>query len=96
MRSKVDLPHPDGPTSTTNSPSPMLTVTPWMTSSAPNAFVTSRIATEAMRFLRQSGLVFVPCHIVWAGPCLPICGFDFAPPSEAAPAQVAQLAKLPR
>src|SRR5215831_16702754 len=48
MRSRVDLPHPDGPTSTTNSPSSMRTSTPWMTSIAPKAFLTSRIATEAM------------------------------------------------
>ena len=48
MRSSVDLPQPDGPTSTTNSPSPMPTSTPWMTSVAPKALRTSRIATEAI------------------------------------------------
>src|SRR5262249_26266391 len=53
MRSSVDLPHPDGPTSTTNSPSSMRTSTPWMTSSAPKAFLTSRIATEAMDSSRR-------------------------------------------
>jgi hypothetical protein len=31
MRSSVDLPQPDGPTSTQNSPSSMPTSTPWMT-----------------------------------------------------------------
>ena len=51
IRSRVDLPQPDGPTRTTNSPSSITTSTPWMTSMAPNAFLTSRIATEAMRFL---------------------------------------------
>src|SRR5262249_61126299 len=55
MRSRVDLPHPDGPTSTTNSPSSMRTSTPWMTSIAPKAFLTSRIATEAMELLPSRG-----------------------------------------
>jgi hypothetical protein len=31
MRSSVDLPQPDGPTSTTNSPSLMSKPMPWMT-----------------------------------------------------------------
>ena len=31
MRSSVDLPHPEGPTTTTNSPSPISALTPWMT-----------------------------------------------------------------
>ena len=48
MRNSVDLPQPEGPTSTTNSPSPMFTSTPWMTSVAPKALRTSRIATDAM------------------------------------------------
>ena len=48
IRSKVDLPQPDGPTSTTNSPSPIEMSTPWMTSVAPKALRTSRIATEAI------------------------------------------------
>src|SRR5262249_43664670 len=52
MRSRVDLPHPDGPTSTTNSPSSIRTLTPWITSLAPKALRTSRIATEAMHSSR--------------------------------------------
>jgi hypothetical protein len=48
IRSKVDLPQPEGPTSTTNSPSRMEMSTPWMTAVAPNALRTSRIATEAI------------------------------------------------
>src|SRR5512143_351996 len=48
IRSKVDLPQPDGPTSTTNSPSRIEISTPWMTAVAPKAFRTSRIATEAI------------------------------------------------
>ena len=51
MRSSVDLPHPDGPTRITNSPSWMSTDTPWMTCVAPKAFRTSLISTEAMPFL---------------------------------------------
>ena len=46
--SKVDLPQPDGPTSTTNSPSAMSTLTPCRICTAPNAFDTSRIATCAI------------------------------------------------
>src|SRR5215207_2932199 len=53
IRRSVDLPHPDGPTSTTNSPSPMATLTPWMTSTVPKAFRTSRIATGAIQSSRS-------------------------------------------
>ncbi len=35
MRSSVDLPQPEGPTITTNSPSPMSTSMPWITLTAP-------------------------------------------------------------
>ena len=49
MRSSVDLPQPEGPTSTTNSPSPMSMSTPWITSVAPKDFRTSQIATDAIR-----------------------------------------------
>ena len=35
IRSSVDLPQPDGPTSTANSPSSMSTSTPWMTWTVP-------------------------------------------------------------
>ena len=34
IRSSVDLPQPDGPTMTTNSPSAMSALTPWMTAFA--------------------------------------------------------------
>ena len=51
MRSSVDLPQPEGPTSTTNSPSSMVISTPWITCVAPNAFLTSRIPTDAIRIL---------------------------------------------
>ena len=40
MRSSVDLPQPDGPTSTTNSPSAMSKLMPWMTFVLPKDFST--------------------------------------------------------
>ena len=39
-RRSVDLPQPDGPTKTANSPSSMSRSTPLMTLTAPNAFLT--------------------------------------------------------
>ena len=35
IRSKVDLPQPDGPTKTQNSPESTFKSTPWMTSTSP-------------------------------------------------------------
>src|SRR4029077_3140047 len=46
IRSKVDLPQPEGPTSTTNSPSSIGIETPCKTSKLPNDFRTSRICTD--------------------------------------------------
>src|SRR5690349_3510852 len=46
MRSRVDLPQPEGPTKTTNSPSSIGIDTPCRTSKAPNDFRTSRICTD--------------------------------------------------
>src|SRR3954471_133047 len=46
MRSRVDLPQPEGPTSTTNSPSSIGMVTPCRTSNPPNDLRTSRICTD--------------------------------------------------
>src|SRR5271169_2615912 len=46
IRSKVDLPQPEGPTSTTNSPSSIGIDTPCRTSKLPNDFRTSRICTD--------------------------------------------------
>src|SRR5258708_3297196 len=48
MRSRVDLPHPEGPTSTMNSPSWMSKLSPWITFVAPNDFSMSLNETEAM------------------------------------------------
>ena len=48
MRSSVDLPQPEGPTSTTNSPSAMSTLTPCSTSTEPNALRTLRMSTVAI------------------------------------------------
>src|SRR5260221_7535883 len=50
MRSKVDLPHPEGPTRTTNSPSSIGIDTPCRTSKLPNDFRTSRIWTDDIHF----------------------------------------------
>jgi len=49
MRSSVDFPQPEGPTSTVNSPSGMSMLTPRMTCVPPKDFCTSRICTDAMR-----------------------------------------------
>src|SRR5262245_56988973 len=46
IRSRVDLPQPEGPTSTTNSPSSIGIETPCKTSKLPNDFRTSRICTD--------------------------------------------------
>src|SRR6186713_1622019 len=59
MRSKVDLPQPDGPTSTVNSPSAMSKPMPWMTLVWPKLFATSRNETDAIaafRFVARSAL----------------------------------------
>ena len=45
MRSKVDLPQPEGPTSTTNCPSVISTLTSCRTLTVPNALAALRIAT---------------------------------------------------
>src|ERR1700737_3367730 len=54
IRSRVDLPQPEGPTSTTNSPSSIGTVTPCRTSKLPNDFRTSRILTDDIRLPSHS------------------------------------------
>src|SRR3954470_6807814 len=46
IRNKVDLPQPEGPTSTTNSPSSIGIDTPCKTSKLPNDLRTSRICTD--------------------------------------------------
>ena len=48
MRSSVDLPHPDGPTSTMNSPSLMSKLMPWITLVLPKFFSMFWNATDAM------------------------------------------------
>ena len=48
MRSNVDLPQPDGPTSTVNEPSAMSMSTPWSTAVSPKFFLTAWIVTLAM------------------------------------------------
>src|SRR6185369_14096060 len=56
MRSSVDLPHPEGPTRTVNSPSAMSKPMPWMTLVAPKLFSTSRNDTVAIARLSCSAL----------------------------------------
>src|ERR1700722_16189373 len=56
IRSKVDLPQPEGPTSTTNAPSSIGTLTPCRTSNPPNDFRTSRICTDAIHSLPNQKL----------------------------------------
>src|SRR6267142_2547326 len=51
IRSKVDLPQPEGPTRTTNSPSSIGIETPCKTSKLPNDFRTSRICTDDIGLL---------------------------------------------
>ena len=54
IRSSVDLPQPDGPTSTQNSPSAIAMSTPRITCVPPKYFSTAAIVTAAMpRFLRS-------------------------------------------
>src|SRR5436190_23424865 len=48
MRSSVDLPQPEGPTITTNSPSFTSIDTPWMTCKPPYLFFTSRKDSSAI------------------------------------------------
>src|SRR5688572_28007779 len=52
MRSSVDLPQPEGPTSTQNSPSSMVMSTPCTTRVEPNDLCTPLSATAAMLFAR--------------------------------------------
>src|SRR5579872_1776454 len=53
MRRSVDLPHPEGPTSTTNSPSSASMLTLRMTLTEPKDFSTFSILTPAMRALQS-------------------------------------------
>ena len=53
MRSSVDLPQPDGPTRTQNSPSATLISMPWITSVGPKRLRTALSVTVAMRTAAQ-------------------------------------------
>src|ERR1700710_1735799 len=53
IRSKVDLPQPEGPTSTTKAPSSIGIDTPCRTSKPPNDFRTSRICTDDIHILPE-------------------------------------------
>src|SRR5882762_7196114 len=56
IRSSVDLPQPDGPTSTMNSPSLMSKPIPWMTLVLPKLFSMSLNDTDAMVDAQLSGI----------------------------------------
>ncbi len=60
MRSSVDLPQPEGPTSTTNSPSEMSKLMPWMILTLPKAFSILRNDTEAMFGISRGQLFTAP------------------------------------
>jgi hypothetical protein len=60
MRSKVDLPQPDGPTKTTKDWSGMSMVTPCRTSVDPNDFRASRMSTDAMFPPRYGSALQIP------------------------------------
>ncbi len=51
MRSSVDLPQPDGPTSTVNEPSAMSMSTPCSTAVSPKLFRTDWMVTLAMEWV---------------------------------------------
>src|SRR5579864_344059 len=65
IRSKVDLPQPEGPTRTTKAPSSIGIVTPCKTSKPPNDFRTSRICTDDIHFLpnTRSGRQYTPTTV---------------------------------
>src|ERR1044071_2400431 len=58
MRSSVDLPQPEGPTKTTNSPSAILRSTAWITAMPPKDFRMPRSVSSAMA---NSSRSFHPC-----------------------------------
>ena len=55
MRSRVDLPQPEGPTSTVNEPSAMSMSTPCSTAVSPKLFLTDWIVTLAICSLGGGG-----------------------------------------
>ena len=72
IRSAVDLPQPEGPTSTMNSPSRMSRSSPSMTRTSPNRLVTPLSTTPAISRLRRavSGARLV-ARILRSGPGSP-------------------------
>src|SRR3954462_6363101 len=78
MRSRVDLPQPEGPTRTTNSPSSIGIDTPCRTSKLPNDLRTSRIWTDDIG-------IHSPYFSVFGRPvpkATPYCLFDFNAAAE--------------
>src|SRR5690349_7548789 len=76
IRNSVDLPQPEGPTSTTNSPSSIGIDTPCKTSKLPNDFRTSRICTDDI--LTPLNFCFVAPHPMTT----PCCLFDLMTEAE--------------
>src|SRR6266550_1870149 len=68
IRSRVDLPQPDGPTRTTKAPSSIGIDTPCRTSKPPNDFRTSRICTDDIHTL--------PVHVILAANSAVVRLFD--------------------
>src|ERR1700722_2674959 len=62
IRNKVDLPHPEGPTTTTKAPSSIGIDPPCRTSNPPNDFRTSRICTDDID-------ISLPKHTTPEGKC---------------------------
>src|ERR1700739_2671459 len=62
IRNKVDLPQPEGPTSTTKAPSSIGIDTPCSTSKPPNDFRTSRICTDDINTLPNAPVASGECR----------------------------------
>src|SRR3954462_2749208 len=79
MRSRVDLPQPEGPTRTTNSPSSIGIDTPCRTSKLPNDLRTSPVWTDDIQHPRRTD----PARIRERGARIVSCyGFAAAKPSQ--------------
>src|SRR5258708_16863476 len=93
IRSKVDLPQPEGPTRTTKAPSSIGIDTPCRTSKPPNDFRTSRICTDDIHSLldlpeprgkfRRSSSYLTRGDISLFRPCrcIKVLGIPPAPPT---------------
>src|SRR6187549_613398 len=71
VRSRVDLPQPEGPTKTTNSPSPTSRSTLWMTATWPKLLLMPRSCNSAMHFPLQR--LPAACDARRSGLCAYVC-----------------------